>query len=405
MKVRLVHICTSPLFLNFLSGHINTARQHGFEVSVITSPGELLDQFAQHQGVPTYGVPMRRQITPAHDTLALWRIVQILTRIQPHIVHAHTPKAGLLGTTAAWVCRVPVRVYHIRGLPFLSSQGVKRSLLRWSERVACKLAHQVLCVSQSIREIAVQERLCPSDKIKVIASGSGQGVDASTRFNPERISQSQIHALRQQLGIPPDAQNLGYVGRLVRDKGMVELHAAWQNLRERYPRLHLLLVGEFEPQDPVPSAVRKGLAEDPRVHITGWIADTAPYYALMDLLVLPSYREGFPNTPLEAAAMGLPVVATSIPGCVDAVVADVTGTLVQPYDSQALQHAIQTYLDSPELRRAHGFNGRQRVLRDFRQEIVLEAQYHEYVRLLNTAGIPSEGTGPWEQRTSNEPQT
>jgi glycosyltransferase involved in cell wall biosynthesis len=392
MKVRVVHISTSPLFLNFLRGLLLDLRERGFEPSVICSPGELLDRFVQETGVAGFGVEMARRITPLRDLVALYQLVILLRRVRPHIVHAHTPKGGLLGTAAAWTCRVPVRIYHIRGLPHLTASGVKRLLLHWSEKAACRLAHRVLCVSESMRRIAVEEKLCPPDRIKVLANGSGQGVDAERRFHPGRFAKAERERLQAQLQIPPDATVIGFVGRIVRDKGMQELAHAWQHLRRDYSHLHLLLVGEYENQDPVPAWVEQTFAGDPRVHITGWVSDAAPYYAIMHVLVLPSYREGFPNTPLEAAAMELPVVATCIPGTVDAVEDEVTGLLVPPRDAEALEQAIRRYLDSPALRQQHGKAGRERVLRLFRQEVIWEALYNEYVALLQRQGIlPAEG--------------
>ncbi|GBC97342.1 N, N'-diacetylbacillosaminyl-diphospho-undecaprenol alpha-1,3-N-acetylgalactosaminyltransferase [bacterium HR16] len=385
--IKLVHITTSPLFLTFFRGQVAYMKAKGFHISVITSPGDLLEQFAQREGVEAYPVLMHRRITPLHDMLALMRIYRILRRIRPHIVHAHTPKGGLLGTLAAWLCRVPVRIYHIRGLPHLAASGAKRRLLCWSEKVACRLAHQVLCVSHSIRQIAIEEGLCPAHKIKVLASGSGQGVDAEQRFNPSRFDEREKRELRSRLGIPEDALVIGFVGRIVRDKGMVELAEAWRNLREDYPQAHLLLVGDYEEQDPVPGEVRKLLDNDPRVHITGWLTDIALYYTLMHLLVLPSYREGFPNTPLEAAAMELPVVATDIPGCRDAVEENQTALLVPPMDARALERAIRCYLDNPSLRQQHGQAGRRRVLQYFRQEILWQALYGEYVSWLRNKNI------------------
>jgi glycosyltransferase involved in cell wall biosynthesis len=387
MKVRLVHISTSPLFLNFLRGVLPELRQRGFEPSVICSPGELLESFVQETGVPGFGVEMSRRITPLRDLLALYRLVTLLRRVRPHIVHSHTPKGGLLGTMAARMCRVPVCIYHIHGLPHLSAFGVRRLVLLWSAKVACGLAHQVLSVGESIRRIALDERLCLPEKIQVLANGGWPGIDAEHRFQPKRFTEAAWQQLRADLEIPADAVVVGFVGRIVRDKGMQELAQAWQHLREDHPHLHLLLVGEYEEQDPVPAWVEQTFAGDPRVHITGWVSDAAPYYAIMHLLVLPSYREGFPNTPLEAAAMELPVVATRIPGNVDAVEDEVTGLLVPPRDAQALEQAIRRYLDCPELRQQHGKAGRERVLRLFRQEVIWEALYNEYVALLQQRGI------------------
>jgi len=387
MKVRVVHISTSPLFLNFLRGLLLDLRERGFEPSVVCSPGELLDRFVRETGVAGFGVEMPRRITPLRDVVALYRLVILLRRLRPHIVHAHTPKGGLLGTMAARMCRVPVCIYHIHGLPHLSAFGVRRLVLLWSAKVACGLAHQVLSVGESIRRIALEEKLCHPQKIRILANGSWPGVDAASRFHPQRFTETESQQLCAELKIPADAVVVGFVGRIVRDKGMQELAHAWQHLREDHPHLHLLLVGEYEEQDPVPAWVEQTFATDPRVHTTGWVSDAAPYYAIMHLLVLPSYREGFPNTPLEAAAMELPVVATRIPGNVDAVEDEVTGLLVPPRDAEALEQAIRRYLDCPELRQQHGKAGRERVLRLFRQEVVWEALYNEYMDLLRQRGI------------------
>lgn len=387
MSIRLVYIATSPLFLNFLRGHIAFLRKHDIAVSVICSPGELLQAFTEQEGVPGYGIEMPRRITPFKDMVALWQMHGALRKIRPHIVHANTPKGGLLGMISAWICRVPVRIYHIRGLPFLTTSGWKRHVLRWSEKIACRSAHSVLCVSHSIRHIAIREKLCPENKIQVLASGSGQGVDADGRFNPAHYSDEMRRALRETLHIPDGALVIGYVGRIVRDKGIEELAEAWTHLRERYPNLYLLLVGDYEPQDPVPDTVRHRFSEDRRVILTGWVAETAPYYALMDILVLPSYREGFPNTPLEASAMRLPVVATQIPGCVDAVTDGLTGTLVPVHNSQALTEAIDRYIRNPDLRQQHGKAGGEQVLGKFRQEIISQALYEHYRLLMWEKGV------------------
>lgn len=215
------------------------------------------------------------------------------------------------------------------------------------------------------------------------------------RFNPDRLATTSRQDTRRRLGIPADAVVLGFLGRLVRDKGILELAEAWRRLREEWPAAHLLLVGPFEAQDPVPRELEASLREDPRVHLTGMDWNTPPLYASMDLLVLPTHREGFPNVPLEAAAMELPVVTTSIPGCVDAVADGETGTLVPASDATALTQAIRRYLRNASLRRQHGVAGRSRVLCAFRQEAIWEALHAEYERLLTERdlGTPQSRSG------------
>ena len=228
----------------------------------------------------------------------------------------------------------------------------------------------------------------PAGKITVLHHGSINGVAAETAFNPARVGDTVRAAVRERYGIPLNAEVVGFVGRVVRDKGLVELVEAWQTLRAERPELHLLVVGPFEPQDPLPPEVEKLLRTDPRVHLTGLNWDTPPLYAAMDVVVLPTYREGFGIVAIEAAAMELPVVATEVPGCVDAVQDSVTGTLVPPRHASALKEAIRHYLLDPELRRRHGRAGRERVLREFRQEDIWEELYGEYTRLLQMRERP-----------------
>jgi glycosyltransferase involved in cell wall biosynthesis len=198
------------------------------------------------------------------------------------------------------------------GKALMTATGLKRHLLKWGERVACALAHQVLCVSHSVREVAIAERLCPPDKIKVLRGGSVNGVDAAHAFNPARLPAAVALDARARHGIPADALVAGFVGRVVRDKGLTELARAWQGLREEFPALHLLIVGPFEPQDPLPAEVEAVLRGDPRIHLTGEVWDVPPLYAAMDLVVLPRYREGFGIVAIEAAALGLPAAAVGL---------------------------------------------------------------------------------------------
>ena len=395
--VKLLQITTVPETLSFLKGQTGYMKARGFEVHALSSPGEFLTEFAESEQVSVYAVKMHRRITPLQDIYAIFQVWLHLRQIRPQIVHAHTPKGGLVGTISAWLARVPVRIYHIRGLPFMTATGYKRLLLRWSEKVSCLLANQVLCVSHSIREVAVAE-ICPADKVKVLLGGSGNGVDASGKFNPAQVGEHTRQETRKKYGIPGEALVVGFVGRIVRDKGIAELVAAWKTLRAEFPNLHLLMVGSFEPQDAVSPDIENLLTSDERIHLTGIVYNTAPVYAAMDILTLPTYREGLPNVPLEAAAMELPVVATLIPGCIDAVQDGVTGTLVPPRNAEALADAIRMYLHDSELRRQHGQVGRDRVLREFRQEAIWEAVYQEYLQLLQQQGLsaPSPGTDSTE---------
>ncbi|HEY9639419.1 MAG TPA: glycosyltransferase family 4 protein [Coleofasciculaceae cyanobacterium] len=384
---KLLHITTVPATLLFLRGQVGYMKLRGLEVHILSSPGEFLSQFLEHEQVTAHTVTMTRQITPLQD---LWSVVQIwicLRQIRPQIVHAGTPKGGLLGMIAAWFAGSPIRIYQMRGLPLMTATGYKRQLLWWTEKIACLLAHQIICNSHSLQRVAISEGLCPATKIKVLVSGSSNGVDATARFNPARLPAATRQEIRQRYRIPADALVLGFVGRLVQDKGVIELAEAWKTLRQEFPDLHLLMVGRFEAHDPLPLWVEQLLKDDERIHLTGVELDTPPLYTAMDIFVLPSYVEGFANVNLESAAMQLPVVTTNAVGCIDSIQDGITGTLIPAQDVAALVEALRLYLKNPELRLQQGIAGRKRVLQEFRQEAIWEAMYQEYAQLLEKQGL------------------
>lgn len=387
-RVRLVHITTVPQSLSFVSGQPRFLAARGFVVHAISSPGEAWEPFLRKERTATYEIAMERRITPLKDLIALWHLFWLLRILRPHIVHTHTPKAGLLGMLAAWLAGVPIRLHTIHGLPIMTARGLKRLLLRATDWTTCRCASLVLAVSFSIRAAAIWMRLCPARKIRVLLSGSVNGVDAKRRFNPAHWDAADRASLRRRHGIPQDAQVIGFVGRIVRDKGMVELAEAWRKLRGRFPNLHLLLVGPFEPQDPIPADVEELFHADPRIHLAGSVRNVVPYYAMMDILALPTYREGLPGVLLEASAMQLPSVATRIPGCIDAVVDGTTSTLVPPYDAEALASALSDYLIDPALRRLHGQAGRRWVRREFQRKAIWKTLHKLYLRLLRRQGVP-----------------
>ena len=366
---RLIHIFTVAGSADFLRGQARFMSQQGLEVHLVAAPdGDLLSRFASGENSTAHGLIMTRAITPLRDVVSLVHLLHLLSGLSPDVVHAGTPKGGFLGMVAAFLLGIPVRIYHIHGLRSATMNGWSRMLVSATERIACLLATRVLCVSHSTRETAVNSHLCPPEKILVLRAGSCNGVDALGRFNPALIDDAERTALRAALRIPPHAAILGYVGRVVREKGIVELVQAWLQLEVTFPELHLVVVGTVEEGDPVPEQWMERLKNHPRVRLVAAVAHPATYYALMDVVALPSYREGLPNVPLEAAAMGLPVVATRVSGSVDAVIDGQTGTLVPARTVEPLAEAIARYLLSPALRRAHGNNARERVLRDFEPE-------------------------------------
>ncbi|MFV1965105.1 MAG: glycosyltransferase family 4 protein [Pirellulaceae bacterium] len=388
LRPRLCYVVTHSMSTCFLRGQLAAMRASGFDVTLLTSPGKELDGLRRREQVAIHTIPMEREMHPWRDIRSLLQLYVTIRRIRPHIVNAGTPKAGLLGMLAAWMGGVPVRIYTLHGLRLETTTGLKRALLAFAERVTSRCATRVICVSRSLRESYVRHRLASWRKLCVLGSGTCNGLDVSPfTGRSARIAESRRAQLRRQFGIPADAPVLGAVGRLTRDKGIADLLVALDLVRQRFPDVHLLLLGDYEPSDPLPDAYLQRMGEDPHVHWCGFVGDVSPYYDAMDLLVHASHREGFPYVPIEGAAAGLPVVGYRVTGVVDAVADGVTGRLVAPRDVQHLSEAICRYVGDPQLRRRHGAAGRARVVGEFSQETVWENLRQEYARLLRCGQI------------------
>ncbi len=369
VAIRLMFIVTVPMSARILlRGQLADMKSRGYSVTLVSSPGPDLSATGQREGVKAIPVQMERQISPLLDLRALFDLIRVLQKEQPMITKVGTPKAGLLGGLAAVATGVPCRVYVLHGLRLETATGLKRALLWSAERVACLSAHRVLCASPSLLREAERLHLLPRGKGVLLGGGTTNGVDSS-RFTATEERLRAASTLREGLGVPEDAKVIGFVGRLTGDKGVVELLAAHRILRRSFPDLCLLLVGEPDPDDPLPAHAASMLAA-PGVIMAGWMVDTAPAYHAMDVLALPTYREGFPGVPLEAAAAGRPVVTTSVTGAVDAVVEGVTGYIVPPRDPGALADALGRLLADPALAVELGRSGRERVGRDFSQATV-----------------------------------
>lgn len=360
-------------------------------MQAVSSPGLELEEVARRENIEVHAIPMARRVTPLRDLGALIKMVRLFRVVKPTVVHAHTPKGGLLGVLGACLAGVPVIFYTIHGLPFATASGFRRWVLYLSEWLACRGAHQILAVSKANMQLAISKGLCPKGKIDIIASGSVSGVDVEGRFNPARLSHGVREKIRNFYKIPESALVIGYVGRIVRDKGITELAAVWQQLRRRHPDLYLFLIGPEEPHDPIPRKTKEVLEADARVIFTGSMREPEELYTAMDILVLPTYREGFPIVPLEAAAMQLPVVATWVDGCREAVINGITGLLVPPKDTEKLAAALEVLIKDPDLRKLMGMAGRERVLREFKPENIWKSLYGKYIELINKKGILEKG--------------
>jgi glycosyltransferase involved in cell wall biosynthesis len=339
-----------------LGDRLRALREEGFRVTLVSSPGELLTSTAAREGVESIAIPMHREIAPLADLVSLMRLWWLLYRLKPEMTEFSTPKAGLLGSIAAMLCGVPARVYCLRGLKLETCTGLKHRILLATERVAAACSHVVLCNSDSLRNRALDLAVAPEAKLRLLGSGSSNGVDIR-RFSPGYCN------LRPHLGLPQNAPVVGFVGRLTRDKGLPELLEAFDAILAARPDAHLLLVGWFDAsEDALNDDLRSRISKHPRIHLTGFVADTAPYYRAMDVMVLPTWREGFPNAVLEAAASGIPVITTLATGSRDAVVPEVTGLLIPPGYPEAISESVLQLLRDPERCRRMGKAARAWVL-------------------------------------------
>jgi len=327
--------------------------------------------------VTSHIVPMKRGMSVLSDAIAFCRILLLVARLKPDIVEFSTPKAGLLGSAASWVCRVPVRIYFIRGLRLETVTGAKKYVLLLTERIAAACAHLVVVNSESLSNRIKELGLSSEKKLTLFGEGSSNGVD-TLRFSPGPSDG------RERLRIPASAHVIGFVGRLTGDKGLPELIEAFAKVLRKRPDCYLLLVGWFDAaEDALGIELRSRIEGHPRIVCTGYVADPAPYYHLMDVMVLPSWREGFPNAVLEAAASGVPVVATTCTGSCDAVVPEVTGILVQPGYTAAIAEALLRLICDDQLRSQMGAAARRWAVEHFDQRRVLEAMVAHYLDLLS----------------------
>ena len=376
----LIGVTTQELCL-ILGARLRVLRRAGFRVVLVSGPGELLERMASRLGVECIALPMRRSIAPLADLLALVRLWLILGNQKPDLVEFSTPKAGLLGMIAARLRGLPRRVYMLRGLRLERSRGFKRWILLTAERVACACAHVVLCNSKSLRAEALALRLAPAGKLLVLGEGSSNGVDVE-RFSP---GPSEV---RDKFSIPRDVPVVGFVGRLTRDKGLPELIQAFDRILLAEPSTHLLLVGWFDAaEDALDAELRSRILNHPHIHCTGFVSNAAPYYRAMDVMVLPTWREGFPNVVLEASATGIPVVTTQSTGARDAVIPEVTGLLIPPGYPEAIYESVIKLLRDPERRIHMGRAARAWVVEHYSEERVLGLTAEYYLSLLDAEPV------------------
>lgn len=342
MKKKSIRISTIPLSLDvLLQGQLRMLSEH-YEVVGVSSPGEELDKVAQREGIRTIAVPMERKISPFKDLVSLFRLIRLFHREKPWMVHSLTPKAGLLAMTAAWICRVPVRIHMFTGLFFPTTTGLKQKILMATDSITCACATNVLPEGKGVKKDLEQFHIT-SKPLQIIGNGNINGIDLEFfDRTPEVMEQAEKYRKEEVV-------TFCFVGRIVRDKGMNELVAAFQRMHQAYPNTRLVLVGSFEEKlDPVLPETRQAIEQQAAIEWMGWQNDIRPFLAASEVFVFPSYREGFPNVVLQAGAMGLPSIVTDINGSSEIISEGVNGYIIPSQDEEALYKAMEKLLDTEE---------------------------------------------------------
>jgi len=379
---KILRITTINLSLEkLLSGQIEYMEQKGCEMST-ASFGEF--NHKNHTNISHF----RRAINPIQDLLALLQLIALIRKIKPHIVHTHTPKAGLLGMCAAWICGVEIRLHTVAGLPLMEKKGLLLKLLVLMERLTYWFSTSVYPNSAGLLEF-IHKNISTDSKIKIIGRGTSNGINLD-HFSPEQVSQHDQNTLVSNYNLKDKLVFL-FVGRVVKDKGVEEAVNSFVLLNNTNPKTALLLVGPFEPElDPIPNEILEEIESHPCIHAVGYQEDVRPYIAVSDILVFPSYREGFPNVPMQCGAFKKALILSDINGCNEIVEHEVTGVLVQPKSESELLAAMKLLAEDETKRAMYGEKVFDFIYENFQQEEVWKAidlEYNKQISLLTTINV------------------
>ena len=374
---------TVPMSLaGLLKGQLKFMSQY-FDVIGISSSGQgLLKEIETWEDIQSIPVEMTRKITPIKDLTAVYKLYKIFKKEQPFIVHTHTPKAGTLGMLAAKLAGVPHRLHTIAGLPLVEASGFKRSLLNLVEKMTYACATKIYPNSFGLQKIILEHQFTSKAKLRVLGNGSSNGIDTSY-YDTLVISANDKKDLKEQLGIKPTDFVYLFVGRLVTDKGINELIDAFVHISKTFANAKLLLVGPYETQmDPLKGETMETIKTHKNIIAVGWQNDVRPYFAISNILVFPSYREGFPNVVLQAGAMKLPCIVTNINGCNEIVSEPDNGIIIPVKNTGALRSAMETMYRMPtKERNIMGETSRKMIVAKFEQQFVWNEILGEYTQL------------------------
>jgi glycosyltransferase involved in cell wall biosynthesis len=382
LKPTLIRITTVPISLEkLLEGQLAYMSNY-FEVIAISAEKERLENYGEKEKVRVFPLELTRKITPIKDIAAVFKLYRFLKKEKPSIVHTHTPKAGIVGMTAAWFARVPNRLHTVAGMPLMEASGFKRKVLNFVEKLTYRFATEVYPNSKGLYDFIIAENFTKASKLSIIGNGSSNGIDTKY-FDPVSYSENDKISLRDKLKIPQGHFLYIFVGRLVKDKGINELITAFSKLSDSNNAISLLLVGPFENDlDPLLPETLSTIEKHPNIYTVGYQSDVRPYFSIADALIFPSYREGFPNVVMQAGAMGLPSIVTDINGCNEIIAHGKNGLIIPSKDTQALYNSIKQLSTKPSLFANLKANSRERVTLHYERQQVWDALLFEYQQLL-----------------------
>lgn len=379
-KIKICHIASADITLKFLlMPQLIFLHNEGYDVYAVSSAGKWISDI-EKEGVKVKTIKITRKISPIEDLVSLFQLFFYFKKEKFDIVHTHTPKPELLGQLAAKMAGVPIVIDTIHGLYFQkSSSPLKRKLFIFINKISSKCSNLIFSQNKEDISTLIKEKIANPEIIKYL----GNGVDIK-KFNPERFTEDFILRKKQELNINPDFKVVGVVGRLVKEKGYLELFSAFKEVLKKFPKTLLLVIGPEEPdkKDSFSPEIVKSYGIEKNTIFLGERIDVDEIYSLMDIFVLASYREGFPRTVLEAMAEERPVIATDIRGCREEIESGKTGILSPVKNPEKLAEGISYLLSNPKTANEMGKNGRIKVIKEFDERLVFDRIKEQYKRLI-----------------------
>lgn len=381
-KNKLIRITTVPISLKTLLKGQHQFMSNYYEVVGISSEGQELDDVQNQEKIRVIPIKMTRTISPFKDFVSLYKLYMVLKKEKPLIVHTHTPKAGIVGMLAAKLAHVPYRLHTVAGLPLMEAKGNKRKLLNLVEKLTYSCATKVYPNSKGLSDFILKNNFVGKEKLKVIANGSSNGINTNY-FNPELYTKTDNEILRLDLGIREKDFVFIFVGRLVADKGINELVKSFTKISIDDNEMKLLFVGSLESElDPLLPETLYSIMSNKNIISVGFQSDVRPYFAISNVLVFPSYREGFPNVVMQAGAMGLPSIVTNINGCNEIIVEKENGLIIPVKDNAAIYNAMKKIRKDNFLRDEMQKKAREMIVSRYEQEVVWKSILKEYKSLM-----------------------